>query len=152
MSVVIDGTTGITAPAINGPLDAADLTGSLPALDGSALTSLSAGNLTGALPAISGAALTGLPIITSQSLSSNGYIVVGGELIVQWGTTGSVGSGGSVVVTLPIAFTSSASYSLSANSTTNPAFINVTGKTSTTITLRSSGGSSTAIYWVAVGY
>ena len=36
------------------------LTGALPAIDGSALTSLTSGNLTGALPAIDGSALTGL--------------------------------------------------------------------------------------------
>jgi hypothetical protein len=47
MSVVIDGTTGITAAAFDGAVDAGDLTGTLPALDGSAITSLSAGNLTG---------------------------------------------------------------------------------------------------------
>jgi hypothetical protein len=47
MSVVIDGTTGVTAAAFDGAVDAADLTGTLPALNGSALTSLSAGNLTG---------------------------------------------------------------------------------------------------------
>ena len=47
MSVVIDGTTGVTAAAFDGAVDAADLTGNLPALNGSALTSLSAGNLTG---------------------------------------------------------------------------------------------------------
>jgi hypothetical protein len=50
MSVVIDGTTGITAAAFDGAVDAADLTGTLPALNGSALTNLSAGNLTGTLP------------------------------------------------------------------------------------------------------
>ena len=47
MSVVINGTTGITAAAFDGAVDAGDLTGTLPALNGSALTSLSAGNLTG---------------------------------------------------------------------------------------------------------
>ena len=56
MSVVIDGTTGITAAAFDGAVDGADLTGAVaaslltgtrPALDGSAITSLSAGNLTG---------------------------------------------------------------------------------------------------------
>jgi hypothetical protein len=36
MSVVIDGTTGITAAAFDGAVDAADLTGTLPALNGSA--------------------------------------------------------------------------------------------------------------------
>jgi len=42
-------------------LDAADLTGALPAISGASLTSIPAGNLTGALPAISGASLTNLP-------------------------------------------------------------------------------------------
>jgi hypothetical protein len=60
MSVVIDGTTGITAAAFDGAVDAADLTGTLPALNGSALTSLSAANLTGTMPALNGSALTSL--------------------------------------------------------------------------------------------
>jgi hypothetical protein len=42
MSVVIDGTTGVTAAAFDGAVDAADLTGTLPALNGSALTNLPA--------------------------------------------------------------------------------------------------------------
>ena len=42
MSVVINGTTGITAAAFDGAVDAADLTGTLPALDGAALTNLPA--------------------------------------------------------------------------------------------------------------
>ena len=42
MSVVINGTTGITAAAFDGAVDAADLTGTLPALNGSALTNLPA--------------------------------------------------------------------------------------------------------------
>lgn len=50
MTVTINGTTGIVAPAFDGTVDAADLTGSLPALNGSALTNLSAGNLTGNVP------------------------------------------------------------------------------------------------------
>lgn len=42
-------------------LDATKLSGNLPALDGSALTSLTSGNLSGALPNIDGSALTNLP-------------------------------------------------------------------------------------------
>tara|TARA_R110002126_G_C10337321_1_gene490465 strand:- start:279 stop:944 length:666 start_codon:yes stop_codon:yes gene_type:complete len=57
-------------------LTSANLTGALPAIDGSALTSLTSGNLTGALPAISGAALTGLSaggfrFISSVDLSND---------------------------------------------------------------------------------
>jgi len=52
---------GVAAVHSSATIPSADLTGALPALDGSALTSLSAGNLVGALAAISGAALTALP-------------------------------------------------------------------------------------------
>ena len=44
----------------NSAITSTNITGALPALDGSALTGLSAPNLVGALPAISGAALTGI--------------------------------------------------------------------------------------------
>ena len=51
------------------------LTGTLPAVSGANLTSLTSGNLTGALPAISGANLTGLSaggkILQVQSATSN---------------------------------------------------------------------------------
>lgn len=59
-------------PALDGSsltsLSAPNLTGSLPALNGSALTSLSAPNLTGALPALDGSSLTGIstPIKKSE--------------------------------------------------------------------------------------
>jgi hypothetical protein len=42
MPITLDGTTGITAAAFDGALAAADLTGTLPALNGSALTNLPA--------------------------------------------------------------------------------------------------------------
>ena len=45
----------------SGTVPSSALTGSLPALDGSSLTSLSAPNLTGALPALNGSSLTNLP-------------------------------------------------------------------------------------------
>jgi len=58
-------------PALNGSaltsLSAPNLTGALPALNGSALTSLSAPNLTGALPAIDGSSLTGIPTPITKS-------------------------------------------------------------------------------------
>jgi hypothetical protein len=70
MSVVIDGATGVTAAAFDGAVDAANLTGTLPALNGAALTNLSAGNLTGALPALDGSALTNLPAPTSEQVGT----------------------------------------------------------------------------------
>jgi hypothetical protein len=60
MAITLDGTTGVTATEFDGALDASNLTGALPAIDGSAVTALTAGNLTGALPAIDGSALTGI--------------------------------------------------------------------------------------------
>ncbi len=38
MAITLDGTTGVTAAEFDGALDASNLTGSLPAIDGSALT------------------------------------------------------------------------------------------------------------------
>ena len=52
---------GVAAIQSSATIPSTDLTGALPALDGSALTSLASASLTGALPAISGAALTALP-------------------------------------------------------------------------------------------
>lgn len=51
-------------------LPAANLTGTLPALDGSALTNLPAANLTGTLPAINGSALTNLPAPTTAQVGT----------------------------------------------------------------------------------
>lgn len=42
MPITLNGSTGITAPAFDGTVDAADLTGTLPALNGAALTNLPA--------------------------------------------------------------------------------------------------------------
>tara|TARA_R110000850_G_C9760178_1_gene446318 strand:- start:22 stop:684 length:663 start_codon:yes stop_codon:yes gene_type:complete len=77
MSIVLNGSTGITTPDIDSTagFDAPDLTGALPAIDGSALTALTAANLTGALPAIDGAALTGIqtgPTYATEVASTSG--------------------------------------------------------------------------------
>ena len=57
MSVVINGSTGVTAPAFDGSIYAADLTGTLPAIDGSALTGLGM-TLLGTMPTTSGSSVT----------------------------------------------------------------------------------------------
>jgi len=79
-------------------LSSSKLSGSLPALNGSALTSLTSGNLTGALPAISGASLTNLPASAGISASAVSSIISetftftpSGEAIV---VTGCGGGGG----------------------------------------------------------
>ena len=72
-------------PAINGSnltsLSAPNLTGALPAIDGSSLTSLSAPNLTGALPAIDGSNLTGISAggmtkITQANISGSPNVLI----------------------------------------------------------------------------
>ena len=64
-----------------GALPAANLTGSLPAINGSNLTSLSAPNLTGALPAIDGSNLTGISSggmtkITQANISGSPTVLI----------------------------------------------------------------------------
>lgn len=67
MPVTIDGSTGITAPAFDGAVDGADLTGSV-----------SASLLTGTLPALDGSALTNLPApTTAQVGTATGGLAVG---------------------------------------------------------------------------
>ena len=98
MSITLNGTTGITTPDLTSaaPMDvggsavltaasdvltsvsslaAANLTGSLPAIDGSAVTSLTSANLTGALPAIDGSALSGVG--TSTAFAAVGTYTIG---------------------------------------------------------------------------
>jgi hypothetical protein len=60
MAITLDGSTGVTAPALTGSIDASNLTGSLPAIDGSALTGIASGGMTllGTIPTPSGSAVT----------------------------------------------------------------------------------------------
>lgn len=81
MTITLNGTTGVVAPEFDGPLDASNLTGALPAIDGSAVTALTASNLTGALPAIDGSALTGISttptteqVLTATAGASTGAV------------------------------------------------------------------------------
>ena len=81
----------------------------LPDADGALLSdgsSLNSSNLTGALPAIDGSALTNLPAAyTALSKAQTGYITLTGGLIIQWGRSGSIaGGGGSTYDAFPIAF------------------------------------------------
>ena len=60
MAITLDGTTGITAAGFDGTIDASNLTGTLPAIDGSALTGIDSGGITllGTLDTTSGASVT----------------------------------------------------------------------------------------------
>jgi len=100
MSITLDGSGGISS---TGGIDAADLTGALPALDGSNLTTLPAGNLTGVLPAIDGSALTGVtgsaPTTTQVMTAFAGQtpLGVGSHAILQSTSTNTAWSAGGTV-------------------------------------------------------
>ena len=83
MTITLNGTTGVTAAEFDGTVDASNLTGALPAIDGSALTDLNAAELVGALPAIDGSALTGID--TSPPTT---YGAVGTYLFANRGSAG----------------------------------------------------------------
>ena len=68
MTITLNGTTGVTTPAISG--------------DGSALTTLTSANLTGALPAIDGSALTGVGGGGTEFIASSGAISNGTAAVV----------------------------------------------------------------------
>ena len=106
MSVVINGSTGVTAPAFDGSIDAADLTGTLPAIDGSALTGLgmtllgTIATTSGSSVTLSGLDLTGYKFLqlsisaisstsVTDSMNFNGYsaayVTSGGEDRVTYG-------------------------------------------------------------------
>lgn len=91
MSITLDGTAGISS---TGGIDAADLTGALPALDGAALTALTSANLTGALPAISGSNLTGIdyPVKAWVSFNGTGVVAIRASLNVSSITDNGVGN------------------------------------------------------------
>jgi len=110
----VAGTNTITLPASTGTmldsnstLSSSNLSGALPALDGSALTSLTSSNLTGALPAIDGSALTGISgdvaaASIGTSNNSNGYIRFSNNLVIQWLRKSSTGT---QTITYPLAMT-----------------------------------------------
>ena len=60
MAITLDGTTGVTAAEFDGTVDASNLTGTLPAIDGSALTGIASGGVTllGTLATTSGTSVT----------------------------------------------------------------------------------------------
>ena len=60
MAITLDGSTGVTAPALTGSIDASNLTGSLPAIDGSALIGIASGGMTllGSVATTSGQTVT----------------------------------------------------------------------------------------------
>ena len=58
MAITLDGTTGVTAAEFDGTVDASNLTGTLPAIDGSALTGIGGATLLGTIATTSGTSVT----------------------------------------------------------------------------------------------
>ncbi len=132
----------------------------LPDADGALLndaSSLDASNLTGALPAIDGSALTNLPpAYTALSKAQTGYITLSGGLIIQWGKSGYLGTGGASSVTFATTFPnacSSVAMSPDSASTSN-SFSWTSGAPSTSgVTFYSRGAvPASGIYYIAIGY
>ncbi len=58
MAITLDGSTGVTAAEFDGTVDASNLTGTLPAIDGSALTGIGGATLLGTIATTSGTSVT----------------------------------------------------------------------------------------------
>ena len=87
MPITLDGTTGVTAAAFDGALDAADLTGSLPAVSGAALINLAAPTTAQVLTALSG--LSSGAVGTFATLVASGNITQGSTYAgssLYWGS------------------------------------------------------------------
>lgn len=107
---------------------------------------------TGATFTLAPASDVGGSIVTTvnKSKASNGYIQFGNGLIVQWGRV--TASRIALTITLPKAFSSATSYSISAIANTGKAAFSTT-QTATTFTLDASGGiDTTSLKWIAIGY
>jgi hypothetical protein len=94
----------------------------------------------------------GDPGILSAVLGGDGYVKLGGNLVIQWG----VHSGGTYnpQITFPTPFASDA-YVVVASSTEASRMISITAKTRTTFNAESSNHNSLTIpsifYWIAIG-
>ena len=112
--------------------------------------SASSGSMT-----IDGAALSSNPY-TALSTSATGYITLVGGLIIQWGKSGYLGTGGSSSVSFAITFPNacrSVTMSPHAASTSN-SFSWASGAPSTSgVTFYSRGAvPATGVYYIAIGY
>lgn len=106
--------------------------------------------------AVTPASLMSLFTGTNRSLATNGYIKLPGGLIIQWGTSGSIASAGSLAITLPVAFPTAHLCSLAARSS------NVAGATGyafwayntslSQITVYNSTAGAGVAFWLAIGY
>lgn len=96
----------------------------------------------------------------NQSLATNGYQILPGGLILQWGTTGQIVSGGNVVVTFPIAFPTAplgavCSFFAAGNLTLNHTMANNVGSGATATQMNIyyySGSTDQPAHWFCIGH
>lgn len=88
MAIVLDGTTGVTAPALTGPIDAANLTGALPAIDGSALTGINGTPVGAVVHFAASAAPTGFIKANGASLNTTTYATLFAVIGYTFGGSG----------------------------------------------------------------
>ena len=82
MAITLDGTTGVTAAEFDGTIDASNLTGVLPAIDGSALTGISSTPSTAdVLSATAGASAGAVGTYILARQISNGVTYILGSTI-----------------------------------------------------------------------
>jgi hypothetical protein len=88
----------------------------------------------------------------TKSLGASGYYTIPGGLTIQWGVTGAVGAGGTVVVTYPLAYTTAYSAvitGVNGSVNDNPHINAAIGNTN--FTIRAGGSGANSVYWISVG-
>jgi len=138
------------------------VTGNLFSGSGASLTALQSAQLTGALPAIDGSALTGVsPIaasdLPSASATTDGYVKFSGGYTMQWGRVTGTGTA-TITVTYPIAFTyfysvciTGADNGTGAQGTTGNLISDNTQTTTSQFQFKTGGNIETQ-YWIATGF
>lgn len=94
----------------------------------------------------------------NQSLATSGYQKLPSGLIIQWGLSALIGDGGSIAVTLPVAFPNNGLQGFCTSASTagssNSSEVAVTSITTTQITVgfNDTSGGSAQLRWLAIGY
>lgn len=98
--------------------------------------------------------LTTSPLFGS-SIAASGFQKLPSGLILQWGTTGSITTQGTLAVTLPISFPTS-NIGVTLNFVNDGGTVadsaGITAKSTTGFTIKLSGDNPNTVFWVAFGY
>ena len=89
MTIVLDGSSGVVAPELAGPLNASHLTGSLPAIDGSALTGINGTPVGAVVHFAASVAPSGFIKANGSSLSTTTYAALFAVIGYAFGGSGS---------------------------------------------------------------